>query len=154
MRYHDAEVEQMLTERACQRLSHRYALFADRGHASRIAELFTPDGVFEAQGMTLTGRDQIRTTLRRREDLLALRTIHQLTNIHVEVTGPTTARGWVTLCLFRRVAGGEGEPATDTRPVLVGHYEDSYEERDGEWLIHSRRQHVHFRDPEDPGWDG
>lgn len=146
--------EALLAERACARLSHRYALLVDRGRASEIADLFTPDGLFATPEMQLTGREEIRETLAHRQRLTRLRTVHQLSGVLVEVTGPTTARGWVTLCLYRRFADTDTGAATDTQPALLGHYEDSYVDLDGEWLIRSRHQHVSFRDPRDPGWEG
>ncbi|UAL31432.1 nuclear transport factor 2 family protein [Nocardioides rotundus] len=146
-------VHELATERACSRLSARYALYADRGHASAIAELFTPEGIFATPAMTLTGREQIRQRLAQRQALERLRTIHQLTGILIDPVGPDEATGWVTLCLYRRVAPDATAPATDTTPVLLGHYQDRYVRTDDGWLIAERHQHVSFADPTDPEWN-
>lgn len=147
------EVERLAAERDCVRLTHRYCRFADFGQASRLAELFTEDGVFSLPGRILTGRSQIARTFTEREALTDLRTAHLCTNIDVEVRSPESAHGWVYLCLFRRwrEAGSE-EPALSSVPALVAAYEDEYSKGHQGWLIRSRTQHVLFEDPDDPGW--
>ncbi len=45
---------------ACERLSHDYGHHADAWEADKLAELFTPDGVFNRLGTKIAGRDAIR----------------------------------------------------------------------------------------------
>jgi hypothetical protein len=147
-------LERLVAERDCERLTHRYCRFADRGEASRLAELFTEDGLFELPDLRLRGRKEIAGTFARREALTELRTLHLCTNIDVEVEDETTARGWVNLCLFRRWAAGDGDLAVPvTAPALVATYDDVYARVDGHWLIAARTQHVLFADPSDTGWE-
>jgi ketosteroid isomerase-like protein len=53
-------VGRLLAERACERLITDYTRFVDFGEASRIADLFTADGIWEADGVQMVGRDAIR----------------------------------------------------------------------------------------------
>ena len=55
-------LETLLAERDCERLTYRYCRFADCGEASRLAELFTEDGVFSTPDMELRGRLEIAKT--------------------------------------------------------------------------------------------
>lgn len=148
------ELEMLVAERECARLTHRYCRFADRGEASRLAELFTEDGRFEVPGMVLRGREQIARTFARREALTDLQTLHLCTNLDVEVLDGSTAHGWVNLCLFRRWRDeGSTEPVPMTTPSLVASYDDEYTRVEGRWLLASRVQRVVFADPSDTGWN-
>lgn len=148
------ELERLVAERECARLTHRYCRFADFGQASRLAELFTQDGVFSLPGRVLTGRSEIARTFAEREALDDLRTAHLCSTIDVEVENRHSARGWVYLSLHRRwrEAGSSG-PARSALPAVVAAYEDEYSAASGTWLIASRTQHVLFEDPDDPGWN-
>jgi uncharacterized protein (TIGR02246 family) len=146
-------LETLLAERECERLTHRYCRYADFGQASRLAELFTEDGVFITPGLTLRGRSDIARAFARREALTDLQTIHLCTNIDIEVVDESSARGWVNLCLFRRWRdAGATEPVPTTAPSVVAAYEDTYRRVDGGWFLASRRQRVVFADPSDTGW--
>lgn len=146
-------LETLLAERECERLTHRYCRFADGGEASRLAELFTDDGVFATPDLTLRGRSAIARTFARREAMRDLQTIHLCTNIDIEVVDETSARGWVNLCLFRRWRdSGATAPVPVTAPSLVAAYDDTYARVDGRWLLATRTQRVIFADPSDTGW--
>ena len=143
----------LLAERDCERLTYRYCRFADCGEASRLAELFTEDGVFPTPDMTLRGRLEIARTFAAREALTDLQTLHLCTNIDVDVVDESFARGWVNLCLFRRWRdGGTTAPVPVTTPSLVATYEDTYARVDGRWLLATRTQRVVFADPADTAW--
>jgi hypothetical protein len=147
------DLERLVAQRECERLTHRYCRFADFGQASRLAELFTQDGVFALPEMVLTGRSEIARTFAEREALTDLRTVHLCTNLDVEVLDEQNAQGWVYLCLFRRWREpGSKAPVSTTAPALVAAYEDTYAWTDDRWLIRSRTQHVAFADPADTGW--
>ena len=146
-------LEALLAERECERLTYRYCRYADGGQASRLAELFTSDGVFSTPAMTLQGREEIARRFAEREALTDLRTMHLCTNLEVEVLDASAARGWVNLCLFRRWRDvGSSAPVPVTAPSLVASYEDAYARVDGRWLLASRTQRVEFADPADTGW--
>lgn len=146
-------LEALVAERDCEKLTYRYCRFADGGEASRLAGLFTEDGVFATPDLELRGRPAIAETFARREALADLRTLHLCTNIDVELLSRSAARGWVNLCLFRRWREpGSPGPVPVTTPALVASYEDEYERVGGRWLFASRVQHVAFADPTDSGW--
>lgn len=146
-------LELLVAERDCERLTYRYCRFADLGEASRLAELFTEDGIFAMPGVTLRGRAEIARTFAEREVLADLQTLHLCTNIDIEVCDRTTARGWVNVCLFRRWrVDGTTDPVPVTTPSLVASYDDTYARVDGRWLMATRTQRVVFADPSDTGW--
>jgi len=146
-------LETLLAERDCERLTYRYCRFADCGEASRLAELFTEDGVFTTPDMMLRGRLEIARTFAEREALTDLQTLHLCTNIDVEVRDESYARGWVNLCLFRRWRdSGTTAPVPVTTPSLVAAYEDKYVRVGGRWLLEARTQRVVFADPADTAW--
>lgn len=51
---------------ACETLSHAYGHHADTGEPDKLAELFTPDGVFNRLGTKIAGRDSIRAFIANR----------------------------------------------------------------------------------------
>lgn len=145
-------LERLLAIRECELLTSRYCRYVDDGFASRIADLFTEDGVFEIPGMRLEGREEIRRVFAVREAAEGLRTVHLATGIEVNLLSQTRAEGRVTICLFRATLAGDSLPVKDTAPAVVGWYHDSYELVAGDWLIASRRQEVAFATGADPGW--
>ena len=62
------DVEQLLIERECERLSVLYTHFVDFGNAERIAELFVEDGVWDGGQERFEGRTAIREFFRRRQE--------------------------------------------------------------------------------------
>lgn len=146
-------MERLLAERECERLTYRYCQAADFGHASRLADLFTGDGVFDNRDLRLHGRDEIRRVFSEREKVRELRTRHVCTNVLVDVLDADRATGVVYLCLYRRRGPLDWSvPVASTLPVLVGSYHDEYAREDGRWLIASRLQQAPFQDPSDPSW--
>jgi uncharacterized protein (TIGR02246 family) len=146
-------LERIAAERDCARLTYRYCEAVDMGHASRLADVFAEDGVFEAGGLHLVGRDEIRRVFTEREQVRELRTRHVCTNLHVDVLDEATATGVVYLTLYRRRGSEDWSVAVPTTaPALVGSYHDSYVRAGEGWLIAHRRQQVVFVDPSDAGW--
>ena len=146
-------LERIAAERECARLTYRYCEAVDLGHASQLADVFAEDGVFEAGGLHLVGREEIRRVFTEREQVRELRTRHVCTNLHVEVLDAASATGVVYLTLYRR-RGSEDWSVTvpNTAPSLVGSYHDRYARTSDGWLITHRRQQVVFTDPADAGW--
>ena len=107
-------------ERECERLTYRYCEAVDLGHASRLADVFAEDGVFDNGDLRLVGREQIRRVFTEREQVRELRTRHVCTNIHVEVTELSAATGVVYLTLYRRRGPADwAVPVPETSPVTV-----------------------------------
>ena len=78
-------VARLLAERACERLMTDYTRFVDFGEASRIADLFTPDGIWEADGVRMAGRDAIRAGFSARQGVERRTSRHVCTNVAVDV---------------------------------------------------------------------
>ena len=91
----------LLIERACERLIVDYARFVDFGEASRIAELFTEDGVWESEGLRMEGRSAIREGFARREGVRRRVSRHACTNVAVDVISADEARGLCYLINYR-----------------------------------------------------
>jgi ketosteroid isomerase-like protein len=146
-------LERIAAERECERLTYRYCEAVDLGHASRLADVFAADGVFEAGGLHLVGRKEIRRVFTDRERVRELRTRHVCTNLHIEVLNEATATGVVYLTLFRRRGSVDWSvPIPTTAPALIGSYHDRYVRTADGWRIAARHQQVVFVDPSDTGW--
>jgi hypothetical protein len=146
-------LERMAAERECARLTFRYCEAVDLGHASQLADVFAVDGVFDAGGLYLVGRAEIRRVFTERERVRELRTRHVCTNVHVDVVDDATATGVVYLTLYRRRGSTDWSvPVPTTAPSLVGSYHDRYVLTDDGWRIARRTQEVVFVDPSDTGW--
>jgi len=146
-------LDRIADERECERLTFRYCEAVDLGHASRLADTFAEDGVFEAGGLHLAGREEIRRVFTERERVRELRTRHVCTNLHIDVLDDATATGVVYLTLYRRRGSEDWSvPVLNTAPAVVGSYHDRYVRTSDCWRIASRHQQVVFVDPSDAGW--
>jgi hypothetical protein len=133
---HEA-LERLLAERECERLIIDFVRRLDLGEPSSVAELFTPDGVWEWPGgaRRIEGRDALRQYFGSRPaDRLSRRL---MTNILVTVTSATTASATSYLTTYR-VDGYAGGMLPPMLPVNVGHYEDTFRLVAGRWLLARR----------------
>jgi uncharacterized protein (TIGR02246 family) len=136
------DVELIAAERACERLIYQYARFVDTGDAARVAELFTPDGVWiGADGRSLNGQDQVRAAFSARQALARRLSRHVMTNVLIEVHGASEASGTAYLINYRHDTGGElaTTPGPARHPKFVGDYHLSFRRTEGEWRIASLR---------------
>ena len=123
------DVARLVIERACERLITDYARFVDFGNAARIAELFTPDGVWEGPGARMEGQEAIRAGFWRREGVTRRVSRHVCTNVAIDVLGPSEARGLSYLINYRhdrRDGDDPGAPAPAGPPKYVGEYHDRF----------------------------
>ncbi|MFC9863478.1 MULTISPECIES: nuclear transport factor 2 family protein [unclassified Streptomyces] len=138
---HDAHpvdpMEQLLAERACERLVVEFVRRLDLGDPPAVADLFTPDGRWEwpAGGRRIEGREALRTYFGSRPADRHSR--RMCTNILVTVDSPTTASSTTYFATFRVDGAGDTLPAPRL-PANVGHYEDMFRKVDGVWLLASR----------------
>jgi hypothetical protein len=136
----------LLAERACERLLLEFIRTLDLGDPGDVADLFTPDGVWEwpAGNRAIRGREQLRAYFAGRPaDRMSRRL---LTNILVEVESPARARATSYLVTYR-VDGHPGEMVPPPAPANVGHYEDELEQHDGHWLLARRSLVLPFGGP-------
>ncbi|MDI3402356.1 nuclear transport factor 2 family protein [Streptomyces cavernicola] len=136
-------LDQLLAERACERLIVDFVHRLDLGEPSSVAELFTPDGVWHwPHGeRRIEGREALRAYFASRPaDRLSRRL---MTNILVTVESATTARAVSYLTTFR-VDGYSGGMVEPRLPTNVGHYEDTFRNVDGVWLLATRTVFLPF----------
>jgi hypothetical protein len=127
----------MLAEHECQRLLVSFIHRLDLGEPGSVAELFTPDGVWEwpAGDRRVQGRENLRAYFASRPvDRMSRRLC---TNVLVEVESPTSARATSYLVTYR-VDGYRGVMVPPPAPANVGHYEDTFEHCEGQWLLARR----------------
>ncbi|MEU1665618.1 nuclear transport factor 2 family protein [Streptomyces sparsogenes] len=137
---------ELLAERACERLIVEFLRRLDLGDPSTVAELFTPDGVWEwPQGARrIEGREALREYFGSRPaDRLSRR---MCTNILVTVDSPTSASATSYFATYR-VDGYTGGMLPPRLPANVGHYEDTFRKVDGVWLLATRVTFLPFGGP-------
>ncbi|MEI7030131.1 nuclear transport factor 2 family protein [Streptomyces pratensis] len=139
-------LDRLIAERACERLIIQFVRTLDLGAPGEVAELFTPDGVWEwaAGGRRVEGRDAIRAYFASRPaDRLSRRLC---TNILVTLTSGSTASASTYFTTYR-VDGHTGGMLPPRLPVQVGHYEDTFRETGGRWLLAERATYLDFGGP-------
>jgi hypothetical protein len=136
-------VEQLLIERACERLIVAYSHFIDFGEAGRVGELFTADGVWESPEATMRGQEQVTAGFGRRQANAGRRSRHVCTNVAIDIVGPDEAKGVCYFSLYRADGVGEGAAPLDG-PVMVGEYRDRFVRTADGWRIAHRVASVGF----------
>lgn len=128
-------------ELACAKLVNQFALYSDSGRYDELAALFTEDGRYArptAPTQVVEGRGALLAAFKARpQDRL---TRHLVTNVLVDVTSPTTARGFSYVTQY---AGTVDKPAASfgwlAQPSqLVGEYSDEYVLTPAGWKIRQR----------------
>ncbi|MGG2461123.1 nuclear transport factor 2 family protein [Streptomyces sp. RGM 3693] len=138
-----APMDQLLAERACERLIIDFVHRLDLGDPSSVAELFTADGIWEWPhgNRRIAGREALREYFGSRPaDRLSRRL---MTNVLVTVTSATTATATSYLTTYR-VDGFVDGIVPSQHPTNVGHYEDAFRKVDGTWLLATRTTHLAF----------
>lgn len=141
-------MENLLAERACERLILDFVHRLDLGEPASVAELFTEDGVWEwpapGDGRRSEGRAALRAYFGARPaDKLSRRV---MSNIRVTVTSEDTAEATSYFTTYR-IEGWSGDMVPAAPPVQVGHYEDTFRRVDGQWLLASRTLRLPFGGP-------
>lgn len=120
-----------------QQLVARYPYALDRGtdHGRVYAAAFTPDGVFQGNGKSLKGRDEIAKSADRGDD--APQNVGHFMMNHVIEPGPNGGAVGKQYLLTMTSFGPEvnGRRAVSIRKW---HYEDVYEKTSEGWLFKSR----------------
>lgn len=142
--------ERMLIERDCERLVTAYCHYVDHGEASQIAELFTEDGVWTSEEVTMDGREQIFKGMSHREANTERMSRHVCNNFLCNVIDEDHAEATVYLTLYRH----DGNPERRTSPlpgaVMVGEYRDQFRRTSDGWRFARREIGVSFLRREDP----
>ncbi len=140
------ELQQILAERACERLIVEYCRRVDFGEASGIADLFTDDGRWEGTDLVLEGREQIRAWFEKREGVSRRVSRHVCTNVAVALASETEASSLCYMINYRhdRREGDEALPVPAEVPKFVGELHDSFRLTDDGWRFASRLVTVAF----------
>jgi hypothetical protein len=129
-------------EAECIRLTTAFAVHLDSRRHEEVAELFTPDALYNPRGTPYRGKRQILEYLYGRPTSRCSR--HVITNQFVRVTGPGTATGECVLLYFVHE-----DPPAETAPLagieLVGDYLDRFVLTDNGWRIAERIGRVVFQ---------
>ncbi len=139
-------MDRLTAERACERLVLEVVRRLDLGDPSSAADLFTPDGVWEwpAGDRRVKGREALRGYFGSRPaDRLSRR---MCSNILVTLTSAATATATTYFATYR-VDGYAGGMLPPPLPANVGHYEDSFRNLDGNWLLAKRTLILPFGGP-------
>jgi hypothetical protein len=119
------ELATLLAERACERLLIEYVRRVDFGEASRLADLFVEDGVWEADALVLDGREAIRAHFLRRERVVRRVSRHFLANVAIDVDGDGSAAAGLAYFANVRHDRPEGDlalPVPAGLPKYTGEY--------------------------------
>ncbi|MEV0735010.1 nuclear transport factor 2 family protein [Streptomyces sp. NPDC050549] len=139
-------LQRLLAERACERVVLDFVRRLDLGEPSSVAGLFTEDGRWEwPEGdRVVEGREALRKYFGARPAGRLSRRL--MSNVLVTLTSPDTAISTAYFTTYR-VDGHHGGMVTAGPPVQVGHYQDTFREVDGSWLISARTLFLPFGGP-------
>jgi hypothetical protein len=141
--------ERAAIEWECLRLCHAFAYNIDHGNFEAMVNLFTPDGVFDRDGVTLRGRQQIRDAMSKRPPVT---TRHIVTNfLALEVSAARVKSSVYNLSIhsFDRAEGVKKfSPAAGTRLL---EFSDEFELTPDGWRFASRIARPIMIVPEWPG---
>ncbi|MFJ5228107.1 nuclear transport factor 2 family protein [Streptomyces sp. NPDC088400] len=136
-------MERLFAERACERLIVEFVRRLDLGDPSGVADLFTPDGVWEwpHDDRRVEGREALRGYFGSRPtDRLSRR---MTTNILVTVVSPAEATATSYFATYR-VDGYTGGMVPPRLPANVGHYEDTFRKVEDTWFLACRTVQLPF----------
>lgn len=131
-------------ERACTRLVHSYAHYADFGESRNAAALFTPEGVLEMpEGRHFAGREAIRKRLEEQPASQVSR--HLISNLLIDPVDADRARGFCYFTLYRGTRDDADGHLASQVPFVVGHYDDEFAHTADGWRFAARRLTFTFR---------
>jgi hypothetical protein len=140
----DPALQTLLHERACERLLVEYVRRVDFGEASKLADLFVQDGVWEADELVLDGREAIRAHFLRREGVVRRVSRHFLANVAIDLEGDGDAASGLAYFAnvrFDRADGDRSLPVPAGLPKYTGEYRSAFV-RDDDDVWRFRRIHV------------
>ncbi|MGK0222213.1 MAG: ketosteroid isomerase-like protein [Limisphaerales bacterium] len=144
MRKNMNDLQRIEIEATCSRLVTAYCHYVDHGEASRVADLFTEDGIWASAENTMRGRAAIREGFQARQDNKARMSRHVCNNFHLHTVTESTAKGTVYLTLYRHDGAQDRQTSPLPGPLLVGEYQDQFVLTDEGWRISERTVKVDF----------
>jgi hypothetical protein len=136
--------QQRAAEAECLRLTTAFAVYLDNRQYGEVADLFTPDALYNPRGTPYRGRQEILGYLNGRP--ATRRSRHVIANQLVRIIDARTAEGTCALLYF--VYDGpaaEGVPAPLDGIELVGDYHDRFVRTGAGWRIARRIGTVVFQ---------
>jgi len=137
-------VDRLLAIAECTALMHEYGYRFDHGAGVAVADLFVEDGEWSSPAVTCRGRDELIAFFRLRDEMSERITRHVVTNITVDVQSADRATARSIAVEFRGTRGAD-DLTTETRPAVVGDYEDEFVRADGTWRFRRRRVVLEFK---------
>jgi ketosteroid isomerase-like protein len=128
---------------AIEALTVKYSYLLDHGRATELAELFTPDAVFDNPnlGDKMIGRPAIAAYYAKRAAIVRT-TRHVSTNLYVEFDDPNHAHGARVITYYR---GDGAVPPFPAKTGSIGEYTEQWKRcEDGRWRFASRKQQIIF----------
>ena len=120
-----------------------FAWRIDHESGKGVADLFTPDGVYEMGPEALRGRAEIEEFYRRRREAGPRTSRHIFTNLRLWDVEANSARGTCVLSLH----AANGTPPLPLSPLIVADYDDDYVRGpDGSWFFRRRAFTLLFGD--------
>ncbi len=131
------DLNRMLIERACERLTNSYANLLDAYDYEGFMGLWADDAVLNMLGREHAGRAAIRTWLDTREPDMICR--HLVTNIVTDVVDENSAKGFCYTLAYR-VQGGRGrEPGPLEQPTFLVQYHNEFRRDPDRGWVFARR---------------
>ncbi len=132
------DTDQMLIERACERLVLEFARAVDDWDHDGVADCFTEDGIFARPidpDNPYRGRETIRALFRDRAPRLGR---HLMSNVYIHVDSETRAHGRSYITYLSTADVDQPRPALAEPGIFVGFYEDRFERTAEGWRIAER----------------
>lgn len=138
------DIEKMLIEHECRKLSVLYCLYLDAQDSAGFASIYTRDAIYKPAIMPepVVGRDAILQWAERYPKNRLGR--HFSANEHVEVIDENHAKGRSYAMVFREPAPQADLISIRTCPRSVVEYNDSYRRTDQGWKISKRYYNIIF----------
>ena len=125
----EERVQRLEDIEAIRALKARYCAACDNGHdPTEIAEVFTPDGIWESPTAGAFEGCEAITAEFEHAGLRISQSQHTVANPRIEVTGDTATGVWYIVALFER-------PAEPGATWTLGRYHEEYVRLDGRWFI-------------------
>jgi uncharacterized protein (TIGR02246 family) len=131
----DAERAAILS--ACERLSLDYSHHADLGQMEAFAGLFAEDAELVVAGAGTKGRAAILKSVTS-QPRGEVQSVHAISNLRIDVVGPTEARGEVYITAFMAPKKDGAAVVPEIRPMAVGRYLDVYKKTAEGWRFARR----------------
>jgi hypothetical protein len=137
-----AELDELLASSACERLVHEFAHRVDTGARGSIAELFSPEGSWQAGPDPVVGQVALAAYFDRTDSPGPL-TRHVVTNVCIDTEGNDVATGRALVMWFRFERPGpdlRADVVDDSGPyrVYLGEYRDRFVRTPVGWRFAAR----------------